>query len=223
MIYIRFIKKHKGKIFIILFIAFTIYTVIDTYSFQTNTSSKPKTVQKENTIKKEEEVSKNILVDVKGEVNTPGVYELTVSNTVMDAINKAGGLTKISDTSNINLSKKLEDEMVIIVYSKSEIEKMNEEEKIECPPCNNACITEEDEKAKLDEENETKNIQTGKVNINTADIETLQTLTGIGEVKAQAIIDYRNKNGGFKTLEDIKNVSGIGDSVYEKIKDDITL
>lgn len=224
MIYIRFIKKHKGKIFIILFIAFTIYTVIDTYSFQTNTSSKPKTVQKENTIKKEEkEVSKNILVDVKGEVNTPGVYELTVSNTVMDAINKAGGLTKISDTSNINLSKKLEDEMVIIVYSKSEIEKMNEEEKIECPPCNNACITEEDEKAKLDEENETKNIQTGKVNINTADIETLQTLTGIGEVKAQAIIDYRNKNGGFKTLEDIKNVSGIGDSVYEKIKDNITL
>ena len=224
MIYIRFIKKHKGKIFIILFIAFTIYTVIDTYSFQTNTSSKPKTVQKENTIKKEEkEVSKNILVDVKGEVNTPGVYELTVSNTVMDAINKAGGLTKISDTSNINLSKKLEDEMVIIVYSKSEIEKMNEEEKIECPPCNNACITEEDEKAKLDEENETKNIQTGKVNINTADIETLQTLTGIGEVKAQAIIDYRNKNGGFKRLEDIKNVSGIGDSVYEKIKDNITL
>ena len=224
MIYIRFIKKHKGKIFIILFIVFTIYTVIDTYSFQTNTSSKPKTVQKENTIKKEEkEVSKNILVDVKGEVNTPGVYELTVSNTVMDAINKAGGLTKISDTSNINLSKKLEDEMVIIVYSKSEIEKMNEEEKIECPPCNNACITEEDEKAKLDEENETKNIQTGKVNINTADIETLQTLTGIGEVKAQAIIDYRNKNGGFKTLEDIKNVSGIGDSVYEKIKDNITL
>ena len=224
MIYIRFIKKHKGKIFIILFIAFTIYTVIDTYSFQTNTSSKPKTVQKENTIKKEEEVSKNILVDVKGEVNTPGVYELTVSNTVMDAINKAGGLTKISDTSNINLSKKLEDEMVIIVYSKSEIEKMNEEEKIECPPCNNACITEEDEKAKLDEEKtETSNIQTGKVNINTADIETLQTLTGIGEVKAQAIIDYRNKNGGFKTLEDIKNVSGIGDSVYEKIKDNITL
>ncbi len=224
MIYIRFIKKHKGKIFIILFIAFTIYTVIDTYSFQTNTSSKPKTVQKENTIKKEKEVSKNILVDVKGEVNTPGVYELTVSNTVMDAINKAGGLTKISDTSNINLSKKLEDEMVIIVYSKSEIEKMNEEEKIECPPCNNACITEEDEKAKLDEEKtETSNIQTGKVNINTADIETLQTLTGIGEVKAQAIIDYRNKNGGFKTLEDIKNVSGIGDSVYEKIKDNITL
>ena len=224
MIYIRFIKKHKGKIFIILFIAFTIYTVIDTYSFQTNTSSKPKTVQKENTIKKEEkEVSKNILVDVKGEVNTPGVYELTVSNTVMDAINKAGGLTKISDTSNINLSKKLEDEMVIIVYSKSEIEKMNEEEKIECPPCNNACITEEDEKAKLDEENETKNIQTGKVNINTADIETLQTLTGIGEVKAQAIIDYRNKNGDFKNIEDIKNVSGIGDSVYEKIKDNITV
>ena len=61
-------------------------------------------------------IDKKVLVDVKGEVNTPGVYELTTNNTVIDAINKAGGLTKISDTSNINLSKKLEDEMVIIVY-----------------------------------------------------------------------------------------------------------
>lgn len=215
----EFIKKHKGKIFIIIFIIFTAYTVIDTYSLK-----EPKEEKKEVTIKKQakedkETVSQKVLIDVKGEVNTPGVYELTVDNTVIDAIKKAGGLTSQSDTSNINLSKKLEDEMVIIVYSKEEIKEMNKE--IECPPCNDVCVTKEDEKALLEEETEEK--ITGKVNLNEADIEALQTLDGIGEVKAKAIIDYRDKNGPFKQIEDIKNVSGIGDSVYEKIKDNITV
>ena len=215
----KFIKKHKGKIFIIIFIIFTAYTVIDTYSLK-----EPKEEKKEVTIKKQakedkETVSQKVLIDVKGEVNTPGVYELTVDNTVIDAIKKAGGLTSQSDTSNINLSKKLEDEMVIIVYSKEEIKEMNKE--IECPPCNDVCVTKEDEKALLEEETEEK--ITGKVNLNEADIEALQTLDGIGEVKAKAIIDYRDKNGPFKQIEDIKNVSGIGDSVYEKIKENITV
>lgn len=221
----NFVRKHKGKLFIIIFVLFTLYTIYDTYSFETE--SEVKTKKNETVTKKDEkeEKTKNetVLVDVKGEVNTPGVYELTSNNTVIDAINKAGGLTKISDTSNINLSKKLEDEMVIIVYSKAEIQKM-EEDKIVCPPCNNACITEEDEKAKLDEKEEnTAETPMGKININTADETTLQTLDGIGETKAKAIIEYRNKNGNFKTTEDIKNVSGIGDSVYEKIKDNITV
>ena len=216
----KFIKKHKGKIFIIIFIIFTAYTVIDTYSLK-----EPKEEKKEVTIKKQakedkETVSQKVLIDVKGEVNTPGVYELTVDNTVIDAIKKAGGLTSQSDTSNINLSKKLEDEMVIIVYSKEEIKEMNKE--IECPPCNDVCVTKEDEKALL-EEKETEEKITGKVNLNEADIEALQTLDGIGEIKAKAIIDYRDKNGPFKQIEDIKNVSGIGDSVYEKIKDNITV
>ena len=216
----KFIKKHKEKIFIIIFIIFTAYTVIDTYSLK-----EPKEEKKEVTIKKQakedkETVSQKVLIDVKGEVNTPGVYELTVDNTVIDAIKKAGGLTSQSDTSNINLSKKLEDEMVIIVYSKEEIKEMNKE--IECPPCNDVCVTKEDEKALL-EEKETEEKITGKVNLNEADIEALQTLDGIGEVKAKAIIDYRDKNGPFKQIEDIKNVSGIGDSVYEKIKDNITV
>ena len=227
--HMKFIKKHKGKIFIIIFVLFTLYTIYDTYSFETETevkTEKNETVTKKDEKEKKEEKNKKekVLVDVKGEVNTPGVYELTSNNTVMDAINKAGGLTKISDTSNINLSKKLEDEMVIIVYSKAEIQKMEKEDKIVCPPCNNACITEEDEKAKLDEKEETtNNTPAGKVNINTSDETALQTLDGIGEAKAKAIVEYRSKNGNFKTIEDIKNVSGIGDSVYEKIKDNITV
>lgn len=228
----KFLNKHKGKIFILIFIAFTCFTVYDTYNMETETKSEIKTnskITKKETVEKQnskEEKSKEtkVLVDVKGEVKTPGVYELTQNNTVIDAINKAGGLTKASDTSNINLSKKLTDEMVIIVYSKEEIKKMDEP-KVQCPPCNNACIEEDDEKAKLKENTETETVKesNSKININTASLETLQTLDGIGEVKAKSIIEYRQKNGNFKKIEDIKNVSGIGDSVYAKIKDNITV
>ena len=218
----KFIKKHKGKIFIIIFIIFTFYTVIDTYSLKESKSETKEETQKvaiKKQTKENKESSPKVLVDVKGEVQKPGVYELTKDNTVIEAINKAGGLTSQSDTSNINLSKKLEDEMVIIVYSKEEIENMNEE--VECPPCNDVCVTKEDEKALLEETKEQEVI--GKVNINEADMNILQTLNGIGEVKAKAIIDYRDKNGPFKQIEDLKKVSGIGDSVYEKIKDNITV
>ncbi len=223
----KFLNKHKGKIFILIFITFTAFTIYDTYSMETETDSDIKTkseITKKETTKEEKPKENKVLVDVKGEVNTPSVYELTTNNTVIDAINKAGGLTKIADTSNLNLSKKLTDEMVIIVYSKEEIKKM-EEPKIECPPCNDACIKEEDETAKLNEEkqSETKTEITGKININSATSEQLQTLDGIGEAKAKSIIEYREKNGNFQNIEDIKNVSGIGDSVYAKIKDNITV
>ena len=221
----KFLNKHKGKIFILIFIAFTAFTIYDTYSMETDSDIKAKSeVTKKETTKEEKPKENKVLVDVKGEVNTPSVYELTTNNTVIDAINKAGGLTKIADTSNLNLSKKLTDEMVIIVYSKEEIKKM-EEPKLECPPCNDACIKEEDETAKLNEEkqSETKTEITGKININSATSEQLQTLDGIGEAKAKSIIEYREKNGNFQTIEDIKNVSGIGDSVYAKIKDNITV
>lgn len=220
-----FLKKHKGKIFILIFILFTLFAIYDAYYVETEQVEEVTIQKQEKTEEKNEQTKETkILVDVKGEINTPGVYELTSNNTVMDAINKAGGLTKQSDTSNINLSKKLEDEMVIIVYSKSEIKNMQEEDKIKCPPCNSACVTEEDEKAKLDtDKNESTDTPSGKVNINTASSEALQTLDGIGEAKAKAIIEYRDKNGDFKNIEDIKNVSGIGDSIYEKIKNNITV
>lgn len=222
-----FLKRHKGKFFILIFLIFTGYIIFDTYSIQESQNVKETSNKVEDISKKEEKTEINkVIVDIKGEVNTPGVYELTSDDTVMKAIDKAGGLTKNSDTSNINLSKKLEDEMVIIVYSKTEIEKMNEP-KIECPPCNDACIQEEDEKAKLDNNENKKDTNetitpSGKININEATSAELQTLDGIGEAKAKAIIDYREKNGNFKQIEDIKNVSGIGDSIYEKIKNNIT-
>lgn len=219
------IRKYKNKIFGILFILFTVLIIGWALEDEEpeKVEEKPIKIEKKEKTEKKEEIEK-IKVDIKGEINTPGVYELTKENNVMDAINLAGGLTNKSDTSNINLSKKLKDEMVIIVYSKQEIINMKEKEKITCPPCNNACIEEKDETSKINitEKKET-NESNGKININTANIEELQTLTGIGETKAQNIIDYRNKTGGFKNIEEIKNVQGIGESAFEKIKDNITI
>ena len=178
---------------------------------------------------KEEVETKKIKVDIKGEVINPGVYELKENDRVSDAIKISGGLTENADTELINLSKILKDEMVIIIYNKNEIEEIRKtqnqpetiikyiEKKCTCPDAtNDACIKKEINSES--EENKDK-----KISINTASLEELLEITGIGETKAKAIIKYREENGTFKTIEDIKNVSGIGESTFEKIKNNITV
>ena len=218
----QFLKRNKSKIFTIIFVLFTLCIIAWALTDEEEIKEEAEIKETVKTKKKEEKEKENkVIVDIKGEVVNPGVYELTDQNNVNDAINVAGGLTQKSDTSNINLSKKLSDEMVIIVYSKEEIKKLNEEKEKTCPPCNNACIETKDEKGKLNiEENKDNNTL---ININTATKEELLTLNGIGEAKAEAIIEYRDKNGKFNQIEDIKNVSGIGDSAFEKIKEQITV
>ena len=163
---------------------------------------------------KEEEISK-VIVDIKGMVNNPGVYEVENGKRVNDVITMAGGLTEEADTSNINLAKIVSDEMTIIIYSKEEVlEKYKKEVCIcDCPYIeNDACIT------------ETNNDNTSNlININSASKEELMNVPGLGEAKAKSIIEYREKNGNFKTVEDIKQVSGIGEAIFEKIKDYITV
>ena len=175
---------------------------------------------------------KTVFVDVKGAVTTPGVYELEEGKRVIDAITLAGGLNDKADTINLNLSKKLIDEMYIIVYTKNEIynyKKNNNSSNVSCasvecvcPDKNNdACIkTDSNGDKKTSTENK---IVSGKISINTASKEDLMKLSGVGESKADAIINYRKENGNFNSIEDIKNVSGIGDALYEKIKNDITI
>lgn len=219
-------KKYKNKIFIIIFIVFTAFSII--YTFSDEKYEEPKqAIVKEEALKKDSDKNKDekVFVDIKGLVVNPGVYELTNKNNVNDAINVAGGLTENSDTSNINLSKKLSDEMVIIIYSKEQIRQMKESKKIECSKVNDACIKEADEKGKLDEEKTEEEVEenSGLVNINSADKENLMKLEGIGESKAKAIVEYREKNGNFDAIEDIKKVSGIGEAAFEKIKDSITV
>ena len=142
-----------------------------------------------------------------------------------DLINKAGGVTKNADTSLINLSKKLKDEMVVIIYSKEEVatlkEKTKENTENICPKENDACANTTLEP--ITKENIQEETVNTKISINTATIEELQNIKGIGKSKAEAIIKYRDENGKFKKIEDIKNVSGIGDAAFEKIKDQITI
>lgn len=155
-------------------------------------------------------------IDIKGSVINPGVYEFKENERVIDAIKKAGGLKKNANTDNINLSEKLKSEMVIYVYSNSEIKNGNN-----ALTCNTLCETKVIEVNNCVEKS--VNLNNDLININTASLKELQTLTGIGESKAENIIEYRNTNGNFKTIEEIKNISGIGDALFEKIKDKITV
>lgn len=159
-------------------------------------------------------------VDIKGEVKNPGIYEVSVGSRINDVINISGGLTKNADVSIINLSKKVTDEMVIKIYSKKEVSdaknSINKEpEVIE--------IIKEIEKecicpvSTYDSSNDS-NSNVGKININTATKDELMTIPKIGESKADAIIEYRN-NKKFENIDEIKNISGIGDKVFESIKE----
>lgn len=211
-----------------------------------------KIIEEEIIVEKKEEPKveiNTIKVDVKGYVEKEGVYELDSNSRVIDAINKAGGLKKNANTDYINLSKKLKDEMIIIIYSNDEVSKFKKEEKeiiyieykCECPDnINDTCITEndivntngtEDKKEEVKEQNKEETNEEQKkeeendnlISINKATKEELMTLTGIGESKAEEIIKYREEHGDFKKLEDIMNVSGIGEKAYSKIKDYIKL
>ena len=150
------------------------------------------------------DISFKVVVDIKGEVNSPGTYEISDDKRIIDVINLAGGLTENADTTSINLSKKVLDEMVIMIPKKGSD---NNESVI------NENIGIKNESIKND----------GRISINTASLNELVNINGIGVSKATAIIEYRNKNGMFKSIDEIKNVSGIGDNTFEKIKNFIKL
>lgn len=182
-----------------------------------------------------QEIIEFIYVDIKGAVINPGVYEIEKNKKVIDVVNKAGGLTKEADTSMINLAKQVEPEMVIIIYTKEEVKKYQTKEEIIkvidkeciCPEItNDACINNSSNNDSNVSSNDNKKPdidQNEKININTASLEELQNLNGIGEGKAKSIIEYREEHGKFNSIEELKEVSGIGESVYEKIKDNITI
>lgn len=175
----------------------------------------------------EEPEIKNVYVDIKGAVALPGVYEIEENKKVIDVIELAGGFTEQADTSLVNLAKKVENEMVIIIYTSDEVRKATAENSIAkivdkqciCPEIkNDACINNN-----TTESSPNKETNTQKINLNTATLEELQTLSGIGESKAKAIIEYRETNGFFQTIEELMEVSGIGEALYEKVKNNITV
>lgn len=147
------------------------------------------------------------------------------NSVVIDLINKAGGLNKDANISVTSLAKHLNDEMVVIIYTNEEIEEYTKgntiikyvDKECFCPKIeNNSCI---DKKITNNDEI----IISNKVSLNSATKEELMTLKGIGESKANSIINYRETNKGFKDIKEITKVKGIGNNIYEKIKDNITL
>lgn len=227
-------KYILGLILILLIIIFYLfYNKNDTTVVEESNVS---VVDKTPVTDSEDIINKTIFVDIKGAVNKPGVYELNENSRVIDVIKMAGGLNKNADTSTINLSRKLTDGNVIIVYTKDKINEIKKQEVVieyiekecNCPDIDNsACIKSDDivDGKDLPDTNTSSGDkkENTKISINTATIEELMTIKGIGEAKAQDIIKYRSENGKFKSIDELTNIKGIGNALLDKIKEYITL
>lgn len=158
------------------------------------------------------EKNENIIVHVSGAVNKEGIVELKNNSRIIDAIDKAGGLKDEADITNINLAYIIEDGMKIHIPSKEEKE--------------STIIVESNTDSEIVKQNngiKSDNNKKSKININTATKTDLETLPGIGESTALKIIEYRKEKGKFKLIEDIKQVNGIGENKFNKIKELITV
>ena len=149
----------------------------------------------------------NCYVDIKGEVLRPGVYEFSCESRMQEVIKKAGGFTEEADETKINLAQKISDQMQIIVpnlHSQQE-----------------GGVTEGNSEKGNTSNTTPSNSKQGTVNINTATLEELQTIKGIGKKKAEAILQYRKEHGAFRTKEDLLQVKGIGKKALEAIESQV--
>lgn len=157
----------------------------------------------EQEIKKEENniTNKEITVYVSGAVNKPGIVTLNEGDRLATAVEKVGGTTPKADLNGINMAIKLKDEMHYIIPRIGEVVKDSESEVISYGNFNQA-----------------ESSKTSQININTATIEELDKLPGVGEATANKIVNHRSESGEFKSIEEIKNVNGIGDKKFEEMK-----
>jgi competence protein ComEA len=200
--------EHKIYILIAAIIAFgaIFYVLMDGKTTENTVENiVPQKIMEDEEVEKQAEPIQetvNIIVDVKGQVKTPGVYTSSQGERVIDVINRAGGLTENADESRVNFAEHVQDAMVIYIPAKGE-----DGSEIIGSPSNL---------------NNGGSSQT-KINLNKANETELQNLPGIGPSKAAAILEYREKNGPFKRVEDLKEISGIGDKTFEKLKDIISV
>ena len=229
----EFNKKQKviiviiGSMIIIAFLYY-IYTKEDNMVISTEETAEKNLVGNtvENLEENEETTKENtnkIIVHVSGAVNKEGIVELEENSRISDAISKAEGLKENADTKKINLAYKLEDGMKIYIPTIEESMNQNEQNQNESQSLmdqTSQYITSSSEIIQDGQTNGTSENKTNeKININTATQTELETLPGIGPSTSLKIVNYRKENGNFKTIEDIKEVSGIGEVKYENIKD----
>ncbi|HFU3968144.1 TPA: helix-hairpin-helix domain-containing protein [Streptococcus suis] len=213
--YIEMLKEYKWQIALpavagLLMATFLIFsqpaksdqTGLTDFSQPQQSSSSQEQLEEVSTEASEE--SSQLVVDVKGAVVKPGLYTLEANARVNDAVEAAGGLTSQADPKSINLAQKLSDEAVIYVGSKDE---------------NISVVASTTTSSAMSSEEKS----TSQVNLNTATEADLQTISGIGSKRAADIIAYREANGGFKSVDDLNNVSGIGDKIMESIRPYVTV
>ncbi|HFI0633402.1 TPA: helix-hairpin-helix domain-containing protein [Streptococcus suis] len=213
--YIEMLKEYKWQIALpaaagLLLTTFLIFsqpaksdqTGLTDFPQLEQTSSSSESVEETSTEASEE--SSQLVVDVKGAVAKPGLYTLAAGARVNDAVEAAGGLTSQADPKSINLAQKLSDEAVVYVASKDE---------------NISVVASTTASSAMSQEEK----NTSLVNLNTATEADLQTISGIGAKRAADIIAYREANGGFKSVDDLNNVSGIGDKTMESIRPYVTV
>ena len=236
---IEFLKQRKIVIIVgILVIILIGWKIYDSRSFEEVNSdeilaSSSKDSSKGNTTgngkEKNDEEEEMMAVHVTGEVKNPGVVKVKQGSRIEDIIEAAGGLTENADITDVNLAYVVEDGMKIRIPCNDDEELNkdsngkagNSEENGQKQNTKNEYITQDSGKGVILSEETTENISSTDnlvVNINTANETELEELPGIGPSLASRIVEHRNQNGNFKTIEDIKNVSGIGDSKFEKIK-----
>lgn len=227
----RFNKKQKiiiGIVIVIVAIVAIYYSykqenifLEETENLEIENQAKEGAEESEETTEKEK-----IIVHISGAVQNEGIVELESGSRVADAIEKAGGLKENAYMDEINLAYQLEDgEKIHIPTIEEQKEKENQESKVENESATGSDGTisrSSNSSINNGSQNEKTSNQT-KININTATEQELDTLPGIGPSTATKILDYRKEKGKFKTIEEIKEVSGIGENKYEKIKDRITV
>ena len=196
-------KNQKIIIFIIIIIISIgmLYFIYSKNQIKETTSIEDEILISNSTEKEESEKQEQVIIHITGSVKNPGIVKLKEGSRIEDAIEAAGGLTENADITNVNLAYVLDDGIKIKIPS----------------------VTDEDIEDEVISENIVEeNNETSKgniVNINKATESELQELPGIGSSLASKIIEYRNQNGKFNNIEDIKNVNGIGESKYSSIKD----
>lgn len=210
-------KKNKNMyilgciIVIVILIIICLFIEKNDYKDDTTTISNIIVEEESNIAENKTNQEKTIFIHIAGEVVLPGIIEVDEGSRVKDVVEKAGGFTETADLSKVNLAYQVEDGQKINIPSIEDKDKgLNESD-------TRSIIQNDDGGVVIS--NEIKNSE--KININTATQSELESLTGIGPSMASKIVIYRQKNGKFKKIEDIKNVSGIGDSKYEAIKNEI--
>ena len=208
------LKQKKIILIILLAIALFIYYYFYTKNNTEEINNENLEITNTEKIDEEEKEEEKIIIHITGAVNKEGIVELETNSRIADAIEKAGGVKENADLKNINLATILEDGMKIHIPT---IEETEANKNTEIENNNFQAITETTDNLLNTEKTKEK------ININTSNKEDLYTLPGIGPSIASKIINYRQENGKFKNIEELKEVSGIGEAKYEKIKDLITI